>query len=87
MTEAPIPMETSVAVTIAARLMKSVSPEEARALEVLIRHAKRNRLTSVSNADTLAELLKVRENIERALSLLTDAVNRFATPPGGISSP
>jgi len=83
MTDAPIPMETSEAVVIAERLMIGASAREARALEVLIRHARRNRSASVSQADTLAELIRCREHVERALALLTDTIARGSTSPGG----
>ena len=83
MSDAPIPMETSEAVIVAERLMIGATPREARALEVLIRHARRHRSASVSQADTLAELIRCRDMLERVLASLTDTIARGATSPGG----
>lgn len=83
MTDAPIPMETAEAIVIAERLMIGLTAREQRALEVLIRHARRSRSASVSQADTLAELVRCREHVDAALRLVTDVIGRAGTSPGG----
>lgn len=82
MTEAPIPMETSEAIVVAELLRGSLPTREARAIEVLIRHARRNRTASAQTVDLLSDLIEARAHVDRALSLLTEAIGRSPTSQG-----
>lgn len=80
MTEAPIPMETAEALIRAANILERQSdPLDRRAVEVLMRLARRGKVSSVQAVDTLSALIRTRDELQRLANDLGVSIGRATT--------
>ena len=84
MTDAPLPMTIAEAIAEVEHLYisASLSPIQRRALEVLVRVARRSRSTSVSHVDTLTKLIAIREQLDETLGTLEAVISTATTGQG-----